>query len=147
MARCTVRDWVSDSLEPRAPIRTTGCEDTGRRLPQKTLMAPRLQAGRIGRNFSMSALTVLGLETSCDETAAAVVRLENGRAVVLSSIIRGQAEAHAPFGGVAPEAGGVGQHLFAGANAAHHFYLAALQRPQPDLAQTRLALVEQQLLD
>ena len=66
-------------------------------------MAPRLQAGRIGRNFSMTALTVLGLETSCDETAAAVVRLENGRAVVLSSIIRGQAEAHAPFGGVAPE--------------------------------------------
>ncbi len=48
-------------------------------------------------------LTVLGLETSCDETAAAVVRLENGRARVLSSIIRGQAEAHAPFGGVAPE--------------------------------------------
>ena len=48
-------------------------------------------------------LTVLGLETSCDETAAAVVRLEAGRATVLSSIIRGQAEAHAPFGGVAPE--------------------------------------------
>ena len=57
----------------------------------------------MGRNFSMTVLTVLGLETSCDETAAAVVRLENGRATVLSSIIRGQAEAHAPFGGVAPE--------------------------------------------
>ncbi len=51
----------------------------------------------------MSALTVLGLETSCDETAAAVVRLEGGRAAVLSSVVRGQAEAHAPFGGVAPE--------------------------------------------
>ena len=51
----------------------------------------------------MTALTILGLETSCDETAAAVVRLEGGRATVLSSVVRGQAEAHAPFGGVAPE--------------------------------------------
>ena len=49
------------------------------------------------------SLTVLGLETSCDETAAAVVRLSDGRARVLSSVVRGQAEAHAPFGGVAPE--------------------------------------------
>ena len=48
-------------------------------------------------------LTVLGLETSCDDTAAAVVRLKDGRAEVLSSVVRGQAEAHAPFGGVAPE--------------------------------------------
>ena len=51
----------------------------------------------------MSVLTVLGLETSCDETAAAVVRLEDGRATVLSSVVLGQAQAHAPFGGVAPE--------------------------------------------
>ena len=51
----------------------------------------------------MTVLTVLGLETSCDETAAAVVRLEHGHATVLSSVVRGQAEAHAPFGGVAPE--------------------------------------------
>ncbi len=51
----------------------------------------------------MNALTILGLETSCDETAAAVVRLDGGRATVLSSVVRGQAEAHAPFGGVAPE--------------------------------------------
>jgi N6-L-threonylcarbamoyladenine synthase len=48
-------------------------------------------------------LTVLGLETSCDDTAAALVRLKDGRAEVLSSVVRGQAEAHAPFGGVAPE--------------------------------------------
>jgi len=48
-------------------------------------------------------LTVLGIETSCDDTAAAVVRLTDGRAQVLSSVVRGQAEAHAPFGGVAPE--------------------------------------------
>ena len=48
--------------------------------------------------------TVLGLETSCDETAAAVVRLgANGAAEVLSSIVGSQIAAHAPFGGVVPE--------------------------------------------
>jgi N6-L-threonylcarbamoyladenine synthase len=47
---------------------------------------------------------VLGLETSCDETAAAVVRLgANGAVEVLSSIIASQIAAHAPFGGVVPE--------------------------------------------
>ena len=52
----------------------------------------------------MGALTVLGIETSCDETAAAVVRVDdNGRPEVLSSVISSQAEAHAPYGGVVPE--------------------------------------------
>src|SRR6201991_3474992 len=54
------------------------------------------------------ALTVLGIETSCDETAAAVVRLENktggGEAVkVLSSVVASQIAEHAPYGGVVPE--------------------------------------------
>ncbi len=49
-------------------------------------------------------LTVLGLETSCDETAASVVRLHaDGRAEVLSSIVGSQIAEHAPFGGVVPE--------------------------------------------
>jgi N6-L-threonylcarbamoyladenine synthase len=49
-------------------------------------------------------LTVLGLETSCDETAAAVVRLgAGGRAEVRSSVVASQVAAHAPFGGVVPE--------------------------------------------
>jgi N6-L-threonylcarbamoyladenine synthase len=48
--------------------------------------------------------TVLGLETSCDETAAAVVRLgADGAVDVLSSVIASQIAAHAPFGGVVPE--------------------------------------------
>jgi N6-L-threonylcarbamoyladenine synthase len=52
----------------------------------------------------MRQLTVLGIETSCDETAAAVVRLDDdGRAVVLSSIVASQIAEHAPFGGVVPE--------------------------------------------
>src|SRR3989344_6954870 len=50
------------------------------------------------------SLTVLGLETSCDETAAAVVRRHaDGRAEVLSSIVGSQIAEHAPFGGVVPE--------------------------------------------
>jgi N6-L-threonylcarbamoyladenine synthase len=49
-------------------------------------------------------LTVLGLETSCDETAASVVRLAaGGRAEVRSSVVASQIAAHRPFGGVVPE--------------------------------------------
>ena len=45
-------------------------------------------------------MIVLGIETSCDETSAAVVK--DGR-VVLSNIIASQVDLHAPFGGVVPE--------------------------------------------
>jgi len=50
-------------------------------------------------------LTVLGIESSCDETAAAVLRIEPGAPTptVLSDIVLGQAAAHAPFRGVVPE--------------------------------------------
>ena len=48
-------------------------------------------------------LTVLGLETSCDETAASVVRLTGGRAEVLSSVVHSQIDDHEAYGGVVPE--------------------------------------------
>ncbi|MEM8616504.1 MAG: tRNA (adenosine(37)-N6)-threonylcarbamoyltransferase complex transferase subunit TsaD [Pseudomonadota bacterium] len=50
-----------------------------------------------------SPITVLGIETSCDETAAAVVRLQDGAVEILSDIIHTQTEDHAPYGGVVPE--------------------------------------------
>ena len=50
-----------------------------------------------------AGLIVLGLETSCDETAASVVRLSAAGAEVLSSVIHSQIEEHAAFGGVVPE--------------------------------------------
>jgi tRNA N6-adenosine threonylcarbamoyltransferase len=50
-----------------------------------------------------SDLTVLGLESSCDDTAAAVVRRRAGRGEILSSVVMGQARLHAAFGGVVPE--------------------------------------------
>ena len=48
--------------------------------------------------------TMLGIETSCDETAAAVVALgADGRPRILSSVVLSQLEEHAAFGGVVPE--------------------------------------------
>lgn len=45
-------------------------------------------------------MIILGIESSCDETAAAVV--EDGRRI-LSSVISSQIDLHSPFGGVVPE--------------------------------------------
>ena len=48
--------------------------------------------------------TVLGIETSCDETAVAVVRRDgDGRGTILSNVVRSQWEQHRPYGGVVPE--------------------------------------------
>jgi N6-L-threonylcarbamoyladenine synthase len=47
---------------------------------------------------------VLGIETTCDETAAAVVeRQSDGGGRILSNIVRSQTEEHARYGGVVPE--------------------------------------------
>jgi N6-L-threonylcarbamoyladenine synthase len=47
---------------------------------------------------------VLGIETTCDETAAAVVeRASDGTGKILSNIVRSQIEEHAIYGGVVPE--------------------------------------------
>jgi len=49
-------------------------------------------------------LTFLGIETSCDETAAAVVREKSdGTGEILSNIVSSQIEEHKEFGGVVPE--------------------------------------------
>ncbi len=45
----------------------------------------------------------MGIETSCDETAASVVRFENNRTEVLSNVIASQIKEHQPYGGVVPE--------------------------------------------
>jgi N6-L-threonylcarbamoyladenine synthase len=47
---------------------------------------------------------VLGIETTCDETAAAVVSLKpDGGGQILSNVVRSQIDEHALFGGVVPE--------------------------------------------
>lgn len=51
-----------------------------------------------------AALTILGIETSCDETAAAVVRrMPGGSGQILSNAVLSQIKDHAPYGGVVPE--------------------------------------------
>ena len=47
-----------------------------------------------------ATLTVLGIETSCDETAAAVV---TGRGEILANLVLSQLDEHRPYGGVVPE--------------------------------------------
>jgi len=51
-----------------------------------------------------AAMLVLGIETTCDETAAALVAREpDGRGRILSNVVFSQTEEHAAFGGVVPE--------------------------------------------
>ncbi len=58
--------------------------------------------------MSTKTLTLLGIETSCDETAASVVRRhvdgnDTYHGEILSNIVRTQLKEHAAFGGVVPE--------------------------------------------
>ncbi|MBE6535875.1 MAG: tRNA (adenosine(37)-N6)-threonylcarbamoyltransferase complex transferase subunit TsaD [Ruminococcaceae bacterium] len=46
---------------------------------------------------------ILGIESSCDETSAAVVSMERGERKILSNIVASQIETHRLYGGVVPE--------------------------------------------
>src|SRR5580658_4064762 len=48
-------------------------------------------------------MNILGIETSCDETAAAIVGDCSGRPRILGHSIRSQWAEHRPYGGVVPE--------------------------------------------
>lgn len=50
-------------------------------------------------------MLVLGIETSCDETAASVVKRtgDGPHGIILSNVVHSQIEEHAPYGGVVPE--------------------------------------------
>ncbi|MDB5187387.1 MAG: Metalloendopeptidase glycoprotease family, partial [Candidatus Saccharibacteria bacterium] len=50
--------------------------------------------------YNSYQMKVLGIESSCDETAASVV--ENGR-ILLSNVVNSQIDIHAMYGGVVPE--------------------------------------------
>jgi N6-L-threonylcarbamoyladenine synthase len=54
--------------------------------------------------MSNEQVTILGIETSCDETAAAIVTYDEGKPLtVLSSVVSSQVDLHARYGGVVPE--------------------------------------------
>lgn len=56
------------------------------------------------RKAMTQALTFLGIESSCDDTAAALVRHQPGQTPeILASVVEGQTALHAAFGGVVPE--------------------------------------------
>jgi N6-L-threonylcarbamoyladenine synthase len=73
------------------------------------LPAPQAPRKAAERGAMADALAILGIESSCDDTAASVVRAPlavgaaQGPGAILSSVVWGQATLHAPFGGVVPE--------------------------------------------
>jgi tRNA N6-adenosine threonylcarbamoyltransferase len=67
----------------------------------KTLISPITQGLKLDTE---KPILVLGIETTCDETAAAVVeRQGDGSGRILSNVVHSQTEEHARFGGVVPE--------------------------------------------
>jgi len=50
--------------------------------------------------MSGTGIVILGIETSCDETAAAVITAEGH---IRANVVASQADLHARFGGVVPE--------------------------------------------
>ncbi len=120
--RSTSRACASASGEPRVPMRTLPACNGPSPGARRAFRKPALEATRVEiapmqtsnqqrtcrRRFragrqSGEAL-VLGIETSCDETAAAVVLREvDGGGRILSNVIRAQWEQHRQFGGVVPE--------------------------------------------
>jgi hypothetical protein len=66
---------------------------------QARAMDRRKDPARMNRS-----LDILGIETSCDETAAAVVsRAADGSGEILADVVLSQLDVHAAFGGVVPE--------------------------------------------
>lgn len=69
----------------------------------------RRKANGVTANGNTTAATVLAIETSCDESAAGIVRIAPGAAggapdgAILANVVLSQAELHGPYGGVVPE--------------------------------------------
>jgi N6-L-threonylcarbamoyladenine synthase len=76
-----------------------------RGTPDKRCFAASRKGLTEGRDLDYGKpVLVLGIETTCDETAAAVVeRGPDGSGTILSNIVHSQIEEHARFGGVVPE--------------------------------------------
>lgn len=77
--------------------------------------------------MDMDIVRILGIETSCDETSAAVV--ENGRAI-LSNVVASQVDLHAQFGGIFPEVASR-QHILS----IYPIITQALRRAHMDLSE------------
>ena len=93
-AALTMRAWASAKGEPRVPSRSGGgaswLVSRGSAKHRPSCLEMDVRDGDI----------VLGIETSCDETAVALVRADR---TVLSAPLFSQLAEHAPYGGVVPE--------------------------------------------
>jgi N6-L-threonylcarbamoyladenine synthase len=86
-------------LDQGSIIWFSGISDGGRYAPLRPATQSRFRLSLADDTI------VLGIETSCDETAAAVVARDRatGRGRVVSNVVRSQWESHRPYGGVVPE--------------------------------------------
>ncbi len=48
-------------------------------------------------------MLILGIDTSCDDTSAALIEVRDGSVTIVSNIVSGQAHIHAKYGGIVPE--------------------------------------------
>src|SRR5256886_9157107 len=80
----------------------SGVREAGsnRRWPERRALSSVCSEVREAGSNRRDAMRVLGIETSCDETAAAVVA-DDFR--ILSNVVASQEAVHAPYGGVVPE--------------------------------------------
>ncbi len=91
------REWQRNANLASELARELASDLANEPVRGKVNVAPNL--AKIG-----SANVVLGIETSCDETAAAVVsRDAAGRGTILSNVVRSQFDLHKIYGGVVPE--------------------------------------------
>ena len=73
-------------------------------LPARNRRTALLDPDPSFRETSRPIMRVLGIETTCDETAAAIVSVErSGESKILSNEVLSQIAAHAAYGGVVPE--------------------------------------------
>src|SRR5688572_10473019 len=106
--KCGVSNGASKARWPisasRAAISSLSRRGRVTRTCMESAPLPHGHFGVKERPMPGKPLTILGIETSCDETAAAVVRgAAPGPGEILSNIVFSQTEAHAPYGGVVPE--------------------------------------------
>lgn len=75
-------------------------------LPEDAAAPPKPAKRRVREKPKLNRTLVLGIETSCDESAVALVALDKEaphRATVLGSLVSSQIPLHQPFGGIVPE--------------------------------------------
>ena len=86
-------------------------------------------------------MIVLGIETSCDETAAGVAATTQSGPRILSNLIQAQLAEHSPYGGVVPEIAARGAQGAADLDAGH------TRQEQVELPPCSRARVQERSLD